>query len=102
MTEQEKQEIIQALKEELLEKKSSLMGLRPYIELSNFSNELLANAGFKGKKAYDIKNSINIMIRVIFDIDRMCHLKHSDLPQAKEITKNILDFIINNKSSNKE
>ena len=106
MTEQEKQEIIQALKEELskelLEKKSSLMGLRPYTELSNFSNELLANAGFKGKKAYDIKNSINIMIRVIFDIDRMCHLKHSDLPQAKEITKNILDFIINNKSSNKE
>lgn len=106
MIEQEKQEIIQALKEELskelLEKKSSLMGLRPYIELSNFSNELLANAGFKGKKAYDIKNSINIMIRVIFDIDRMCHLKHSDLPQAKEITKNILDFIINNKSSNKE
>ena len=51
---------------------------------------------------YHIKNSINIMIRVIFDIDRMCHLKHSDLPQAKEITKNILDFIINNKSSNKE
>ena len=106
MTEQEKQEIIQALKEELskelLEKKSSLMGLRPYIELSNFSNELLANAGFKGKKAYDIKNSINLAIRAIFDIDRMCHLKHSDLSQAKEITTKILNLIISNKSNNKE
>ena len=47
-------------------------------------------------------NDVNFAIRAIFDIDRMCHLKHSDLPQAKEITKNILDFIINNKSSNKE
>lgn len=106
MTEQEKQEIIQALKEELskelLVKKSSLASLRPYTELSNFSNELLKNAGFKGKKAYDIKNSINLAIRAIFDIDRMCHLKYSDLSQAKEITTKILNLIISNKSNNKE
>lgn len=106
MTEQEKQEIIQALKEELskelLVKKSSLASLRPYTELSNFSNELLKNAGFKGKKAYDIKNSINLAIKAIFDIDRMCHLKHSDLSQAKEITTKILNLIISNKSNNKE
>lgn len=107
MTEQEKQEIIQALKEELSKELSTknhryVSLSKPYVELGNFTNDLLTKAGFDGKKAYDIRNSINTAIKIVFNIDRMCHLKYDDLPKAKTFATKIFNLIIENQSNTLE